>query len=224
MRDIWIRAVKGITWPINNSTSRKATRRVRRKPKSSRPVRGVDRLVRLLSFASAFKSCALKVLLLSGYLTIFHCDVIIKVSVKVSFPHFGKAGWDCVTEGNINFLLCASVVLSKFHSRREWPQRYNSQNLHGGILFSLSVFWNSVSLLLNVERDEFVRSRRRAYARWMTRKKVRVLEGLPLFVMRLIYNTVIARNRINSFDSLFFRESDLRDRIKRINKLFISLR
>ena len=106
MRDIWIRAVKGITWPINNSTSRKATRRVRRKPKSSRPVRGVDRLVRLLSFASAFKSSALKVLLLSGYLTIFHCDVIIKVSVKVSFPHFGKAGWDCVTEGNINFLVC----------------------------------------------------------------------------------------------------------------------
>ena len=162
MRDILIRAVTRITWPINNSTSRKATRRVRRKPKSSRPVRGVDRLVRLLSFASAFKSSALKVLLLSGYLTIFHCDVIIKVSVKVSFPHFGKAGWDCVTEGNINFLLCASVVLSKFLSRRKWPQRYNSQNLHGGILFSLSEFWNSVSLLLNVERDEFVRSRRRA--------------------------------------------------------------
>ena len=45
-----------------------------------------------------------------------------------------------------------------------------------------------------------------------------------LFAMRLIYNTVIARNRINSFDSLFFRESDLRDRIKRINKLFIGLR
>ena len=150
MRDILIRAVTRITWPINNSTSRKATRRVRRKPKSSRPVRGVDRLVRLLSFASAFKSSALKVLLLSGYLTIFHCDVIIKVSVKVSFPHFGKAGWDCVTEGNINFLLCASVVLSKFLSRRKWPQRYNSQNLSGGILFSLSVFWNSVYWTWNV--------------------------------------------------------------------------
>ena len=49
-----------------------------------------------------------------------------------------------------------------FISRRKWLQRYVSQNLHMGILYSLGVFWNSARFLLNVERDEFVLSRRTA--------------------------------------------------------------
>ena len=59
MKDILIRAIKGITWPIYNSTLREATHWVSQKTKSSRLWIGVDRLVRLLWFTSTLKSSAL---------------------------------------------------------------------------------------------------------------------------------------------------------------------
>ena len=65
-----------------------ATRLVSRKAKGSRSLKGVDRLVRLLPFACAFKSSDLKAQLLLGYLLItFVCEVMIRISFKVSFPH-----------------------------------------------------------------------------------------------------------------------------------------
>ena len=73
---------------MNNSTMHTATRLVSRKAKGSRSLKGVDRLVRLLPFACAFKSSDLKEQLLFGYLLMtFVCDVIIRVSFKVSFLH-----------------------------------------------------------------------------------------------------------------------------------------
>ena len=45
---------------LNNSTLRQAIRRVSRQTKGSRPLLGVVRLVRLLSFAGALKSSAFK--------------------------------------------------------------------------------------------------------------------------------------------------------------------
>ena len=63
-----------------------ATRRISRKTGGSRWLKGVDWLVRLLPFAYASKSSDLKAKLLLGYLLMtFVCDVIIKVSFKVSF-------------------------------------------------------------------------------------------------------------------------------------------
>ena len=62
---------------MNNSTIHTATRRVSRKAKDSRSWKGVDRLVRLLPFACAFKSSDLKAQLLLGYhLTTFVCNVL----------------------------------------------------------------------------------------------------------------------------------------------------
>ena len=52
--------MKGVTRPINNSTMRMATRRVSRKAKGSRSLKGVDRPMRLSPFACAFKSSNLK--------------------------------------------------------------------------------------------------------------------------------------------------------------------
>ena len=73
---------------MNNSTMHTATRLVSRKAKGSRSLKGVDRLVQLLPIACAFKSSDLKVQLLIGYLLMtFVCDVIIRVSFKVSFLH-----------------------------------------------------------------------------------------------------------------------------------------
>ena len=73
---------------MNNSTMHTATRLVSRKAKGSRSLKGVDRLVRLLPFACAFKSSDLKAQLLLGYLLItFVCEVMIRISFKVSFPH-----------------------------------------------------------------------------------------------------------------------------------------
>ena len=64
---------------MNNSTMQTATRLVSRKAKGSRSLKGVDRLVRLLPFALAFKSSDLKTQLLVGYLLMtFVCDMIIK--------------------------------------------------------------------------------------------------------------------------------------------------
>ena len=63
-------------------------------------------------------------------------------SVKVYVLRFGKAGWDCVLKGNISSVfLCFRVF---FLSRRKAPQRYVSQNLYLGIIYSSSIFWNSV--------------------------------------------------------------------------------
>ena len=65
---------------MNNSTMQTATSLVSRKAKGSRSLKGVDRLVRLLPFACAFKSSDLKEQLLFGYLLMtFVCDVIIRV-------------------------------------------------------------------------------------------------------------------------------------------------
>ena len=73
---------------MNNSTMHTATRRVRRKAKGSRSLKGVDRLLRLLPFACTFQSSDLKAQLLLGYLLMtFVCGVIIRFSFKVSFPH-----------------------------------------------------------------------------------------------------------------------------------------
>ena len=49
---------------MNNSTMQTATRLVSWKAKGSRSLKGVDRLVRLLIFACAFKSSDLKAQLL----------------------------------------------------------------------------------------------------------------------------------------------------------------
>ena len=71
---------------MNNSTMQTATRLVSWKAKGSRSLKGVDRLVRLLIFACAFKSSDLKAQL--GYLLMtFVRDVIIRVSFKVLVPH-----------------------------------------------------------------------------------------------------------------------------------------
>ena len=78
---------------MNNSTMQTATSLVSRKAKGSRSLKGVDRLVRLLPFACAFKSSDLKEQLLFGYLLMtFVCDVIIRVSFKVLFPHMYVLG------------------------------------------------------------------------------------------------------------------------------------
>ena len=53
---------------MNNSTMQTATRLVSRKAKGSRSLKGVNRLVRLLPFACAFKSSDLKAQLILGYL------------------------------------------------------------------------------------------------------------------------------------------------------------
>ena len=69
------------------TTMQTATRLVSRKAKG-RSLKGVVRLVRLLPLACAFKSSDLKAQLLVGYLLMtFVCDVVIRVSLKVSFPH-----------------------------------------------------------------------------------------------------------------------------------------
>ena len=85
--------------------------------------------------------------MLFGYSSVtFVSDTIVRVSLRCHFPvcmflRFGKAGWDCVTKGNIficthYFFLFLSISLS----RREQLQRYVSQNLILGILYSLSIF------------------------------------------------------------------------------------
>ena len=86
MTDSCIRAIKRVTWPMNNSTMCTVTCRVSRKAKRSRSLNGLHRIVRILPLACAFKSTNFKLLL--GYLLMnFVCDVIITVSFKVSFPH-----------------------------------------------------------------------------------------------------------------------------------------
>ena len=71
----------------------KATRRISRKAGGSRWLKGVDRLVRLLPFACVFKSSDLKAKLSLGYLLMTSvCDVIIKVSFKVSFLYLFVLG------------------------------------------------------------------------------------------------------------------------------------
>ena len=61
---------------MNNFTVHAATRRVSRKAKDSRSLKGVERLLRLLPFACAFQSSNLKAQFLFGYLlmTRLRCD------------------------------------------------------------------------------------------------------------------------------------------------------
>ena len=135
---------------ITPPTMHTATRRVSRKAKRSRSFKGVDRLMRLLPFICPFKSSDLKAsLLLLGYLLMtFVCDMMIRVSFEVHFPicmflRFGKAGWDCVKKGYI--FMCARYFFFRLQVHRlscskKKKQRYVSQNLILGILYSLSVF------------------------------------------------------------------------------------
>lgn len=112
-------------------------------------------------------------------------------SVKVYVLRFGKAGWDCVLKGNIYSVFLCFIVF--FLSRRKAPQRYVSQNLYLGIIYSLSIF----TLYFSIRRGawEF------GFFLWMRsasllinpvftpggwhKKKVRVLKGLCLFLMCL---------------------------------------
>ena len=157
---------------ITPPTMHTATRRVSRKAKRSRSFKGVDRLMRLLPFICPFKSSDLKAsLLLLGYLLMtFVCDMMIRVSFEVHFPicmflRFGKAGWDCVKKGYI--IMCARYFSFSSSStpsllQQKKKQRYVSQNLILGILYSLSVFETLYVFLSNVKRDEFGVRRRNA--------------------------------------------------------------
>ena len=74
-----------------------ATRRISRKAKGGRSLKGAGRLVGLLPFAcpfkSPFKSSDQKAWLLLGYLLMtFVGNVIIKVTFKVSFLHLYVLG------------------------------------------------------------------------------------------------------------------------------------
>ena len=121
--------------------------------KGSRSLKGVDRLVRLLSFACAFKSSDLKTwLLLRNVLMTFLYDVIIWVSF-LSFPchfpvislsvflRFGKAGRDCITKGNI--FMCARYFLI-FQVHTVSPAEDNSRDTVFKTLFSVSSILSSI--------------------------------------------------------------------------------
>ena len=78
---------------MNNSTMHTATRRISRKAKGGRSLKGAGRLVGLLPFACPFKSSDQKAWLLLGYLLMtFVGDVVIKVTFKVSFLHLYVLG------------------------------------------------------------------------------------------------------------------------------------
>ena len=91
------------------------------------------------------------------------------------------------------FLLCVIFFVNQYtFSPAENSFRDTFSN-HLGILYSLRVFWNSVRLFLNMERDTFVLEEALLlheswiYARpdgWHE-KKVSVLKGFCLFLMRL---------------------------------------
>ena len=74
------------------------SRRVSRKAKSSRSLKGADMLVRLLPLACAFESCDLKAHLLLGYLltTRLRCDnkgLFLRCHFPIcTFLRFGIAG------------------------------------------------------------------------------------------------------------------------------------
>ena len=124
------------------------------------------------------------------------------------FSRFGKGGWDCVTKGNVNFLLCASVVAKYTFS----PLENDSGDMFLktfiyflGILYSLRILWSYLCFLLDTECDKFVLSTRRASSftkpvftlgGWSTKKLVYIL-GLCLFVMCLIYNLCLGMYFLN---------------------------
>ena len=140
---------------ITPPTMHTATRRVSRKAKRSRSFKGVDRLMRLLPFICPFKSSDLKAsLLLLGYLLMtFVCDMMIRVSFEVHFPicmflRFGKAGWDCVTKGNI--FMCARY--SFFFKYQSLPQNITPEIRFSKPYSRYSLFfkhiWNSVRFFI----------------------------------------------------------------------------
>ena len=110
------------------------------------------------------------------------------------FLRFGKAGWDCVTEGNI--FMCSRYFFFNYQSLL---QNITPKIRLSKPYFRYSIFfkhiWNSVRFLINVERDELDVRRRKAsphanpvftpLIKCMTWKIVRVLEGRYLFGMRL---------------------------------------
>ena len=152
MKDSWIRTMKGVTSPLNNSTLHTATRRLSRKAKGSQSLKGVERLVRLLPFTYAFISSDLKTKLLLRYLLMtFLYDVIIRVSFLsfsfCMFLRFGKAGWDCVTKDNI--FICARYFLC-FQVHTVSPADDNSRDT----VFK-TLFW-AFSILLSIFENLYV--------------------------------------------------------------------
>ena len=150
--------MKEAIWPMNNSTIHTATRRVSRKAKDSRSWKGVDRLVRLLPFACAFKSSDLKAQLLLGYhLTTFVCNVlkgVISPSVcSRGFPKPDGIVLQKVMFSGVraNFLSLSSILsfLQKMTPEIRFSKPYSRYSLF------FKHIWNSERFLLNVERDEF---------------------------------------------------------------------
>ena len=76
------------------------------------------------------------------------------------FLRLGKAGWYCVTKGNIFFC----VLLSLFSSDLSLSVKLSSDRIFSEIFFGYPLFFRRVlklcMLLLNVKTDEFVLRRR----------------------------------------------------------------
>ena len=135
---------------------------------------------------------------------IFLRDLIIRVSFKVSFPHLyflevWRSWMGLCYKRQYKF---SSVCVCCFKYTFFPTENYSGDTFTTSIiLYSLSLLWNSVLFfLLNVGRDEFVLSRRRAssstnpvFTPMMTRKKVRVSEGLfNAFNIRLTSRNVFS--------------------------------
>ena len=107
--------------------------------------------------------------MLFGYSSVtFVSDTIVRVSLRCHFPvcmflRFGKAGWDCVTKGNIFICTHYFFFVFKYQSlpQRTTPEIRFSKPYSRYSLFFKHI-WNSVRFLLNVERDEFGLRRRKA--------------------------------------------------------------
>ena len=80
------------------------------------------------------------------------------------FLRLGKAGWYCVTKGNIFFC----VLLSLFSSDLSLFVKLTSDSIFSENLFGYPLFFRRIlklcMLLLNVKTDEFVLRRRSASA------------------------------------------------------------
>ena len=145
MKDSWISTLKGVTSPLNNSTLHTATRRVSRKAKGSRSLKGVDRLVKTK-------------LLLRYLLMTFLCDVIIRVSF-LSFPSlYVLEAWQSRMR-LCKVFMCARYFLC-FQVHTVSPTEDNSRDTVFKTLFwvfsiLLSIFENLYVFLLNVKRGEF---------------------------------------------------------------------
>ena len=184
--------MKGVTWPINNSTMHTTTRRISRKSKGrcwSAFATPVIRLPFKIFWPESFATIRI------SFMT-FVCDVITKVNLRCHFSisiflvflRFGKAG--SVTKGNI--FICARYFFPQVNclSRIVTIEiRFSKSYSRYSLFFKL--IWASVRFLLNVERDEFGLRRRKASPfanpvftlKCMIWRVVRVLEGRCLFVI-----------------------------------------